>query len=127
MDVRPEVWVMIETRAGAASLAEIAQTPGLSGLYVGPADLALAYGVRPGEGASSEEWRRATDDVLRQAHAAGIEAGTFARDGAAARLLLDEGFDRVVVSSDLGILRAALAGEIARARGLDSATIDLEI
>jgi 4-hydroxy-2-oxoheptanedioate aldolase len=129
MDVRPEVWVMIETVSGAANVAAIARTPGLSGLYIGPADLALAYGVKPGTGPTSGGWRQAIEDTVREAHAAGVEAGTFARDGAAARALADEGFDRIVISSDIAILRVALARELAAGRGLDPtlAVVDVEI
>jgi 4-hydroxy-2-oxoheptanedioate aldolase len=129
MDVRPEVWVMIETLAGAANVAAIARTTGLSGMFVGPADLALAYGVKPGTGQASEGWRAAVEDTVREAHTVGIEAGTFARDGADARMLADQGFDRIVISSDIAILRSALARELAIARGLDphEAAIEVEI
>ena len=39
---------MIETREGLDNLDEIAATPGLDGLYIGPSDLSLALGLRPG-------------------------------------------------------------------------------
>src|SRR5471030_3027552 len=37
--------VMIETQAGLDNLDAIVSTPGVSGVYVGPADLALALGL----------------------------------------------------------------------------------
>jgi 4-hydroxy-2-oxoheptanedioate aldolase len=128
-EVRPEVWVMIETLPGAAALAEIARTPGLSGMYVGPADLALAHGVKPGTGPGSDAWRSTVGEMLELARSEGIGSGTFAHDGAQARELFEVGFDRVVVSSDVGILRAALAREVACARGLDPdlADVDFEV
>ena len=39
---------MIETREGLDNLDEIAATPGLDGLYIGPSDLSLALGLPPG-------------------------------------------------------------------------------
>src|SRR5690606_14407612 len=39
---------MIESRAAVDNLDEIAATPGLAGLYIGPADLSLAHGLAPG-------------------------------------------------------------------------------
>lgn len=127
MDVRPEVWVMIETLAGAANVGAIARTPGLAGMYIGPADLALAYGVKPGTGPTSSGWRDAIERTIQEAHAAGIEAGTFARDGADARALAEEGFDRIVISSDIAILRRALAHELAVARGSDPKHVAVEV
>jgi len=43
--------------------------------------------------------------------------------------LADQGFDRVVISSDIAILRVALARELAIARGIEptTTTVDLEI
>ncbi|MDG4647897.1 aldolase/citrate lyase family protein [Roseibacterium sp. SDUM158017] len=35
---------MIETRSGVEALDEILSVPGLSGIYIGPSDLALSYG-----------------------------------------------------------------------------------
>ncbi len=39
--------VMVETREGLERVEEIAATPGLDGIYVGPADLALSLGLFP--------------------------------------------------------------------------------
>ena len=50
---------MIETARGLAALDEICAVPGLSGVYVGPADLAISLGYRP-----SEAW---TDPAVRDA------------------------------------------------------------
>jgi 4-hydroxy-2-oxoheptanedioate aldolase len=44
---RPLCLVMIETRTGLEHAAEIAATPGLDGIYVGPSDLALSLGLQP--------------------------------------------------------------------------------
>src|SRR5918997_5730131 len=39
--------VMVETREGLERVEEIAATPGLDGLYIGPSDLALSLGLTP--------------------------------------------------------------------------------
>jgi 4-hydroxy-2-oxoheptanedioate aldolase len=126
-DVRPEVWVMIETLDGVRNVGAIAATPGLAGLYIGPADLALAYGLKPGTGPASPQWRSAVDGIVAAAHDHGIEVGTFAPDGTAAKKLLDGAFDRVVVASDLAIMRLALARECAMARGQDPSTVVVDV
>ena len=38
---------MIETAEGVDNVDEIAATPGLDGIYIGPSDLALAIGLAP--------------------------------------------------------------------------------
>jgi hypothetical protein len=46
------------------------------------------------------------EHVRRTAHAAGLRAATFGRDGAAAALLARRGFDFVVPGSDFSFLRS---------------------
>ena len=41
----PVVMVMVETAAGLANVDEIAATPGVDAIYIGPADLSIALGV----------------------------------------------------------------------------------
>ena len=55
----PLCLVMIETRAGVERAEEIAATPGLDGIYVGPSDLALTSGCSRRSGSSTRPcWRR---------------------------------------------------------------------
>ena len=39
--------VIVETREGLENAEEIAATPGIDGIYIGPADLALSLGLTP--------------------------------------------------------------------------------
>src|SRR6201987_5044620 len=47
LDAGALCFAMIETREGLDNLDEIAATPGLDGLYVGPSDLSIALGLPP--------------------------------------------------------------------------------
>jgi 4-hydroxy-2-oxoheptanedioate aldolase len=140
--VRPRVFVMIETRRALDAVEAIAAVPGLAGLFVGPVDLALALGVTGpaatrlaamyggrvavGEVADatletsdlSDEWSRGVARIAEAARWAGIEAGMFAIGGEDARHWAEAGFDRVVVGSDIALLRAALDEALGRARGM---------
>ena len=135
--VRPAVYAMVETAGGLAALDEIAAVPGLAGIFAGPVDLGLALG---GDGALvrrlSEAATEANDGheaaepelverfgaalaaVLEVSHAAGIEAGTFAIGARDAAHWAAAGFDRVVIGSDIALLRAALESEFRKARSL---------
>jgi 4-hydroxy-2-oxoheptanedioate aldolase len=106
--------VMIETRDGLENLDEIAATPGLDGLYIGPSDLSLALGIAPGVGGEALE--AGITRVREIAHAHDLIAGMHCRDGEAARARAKEGFELVTVAVDSSLFRASLARELAVAR-----------
>lgn len=110
--------VMVETRDGLDRLEEIADTPGLDGIYIGPADLSLALGLIPGVGGPALE--DAIARVRETCHAHGLIAGMHCGDGAAARTRAVEGFELVTVGVDASLLRKTLARELAVARGESS-------
>jgi 4-hydroxy-2-oxoheptanedioate aldolase len=109
-DVRPAIYAMIETAAAYDRVAEIVAVPGLAGTYVGPVDLGLALGI-PSDRADSR-FSAALDQVVSATHSNGGFAGMFAVNGEVAASFAAIGFDEVVISSDLAILRAALEKEV---------------
>src|SRR5215813_9765152 len=60
------VLAMIETKEGIANLDKICATPGLDGVYIGPADLSYALGMPP-RGDNPEPVHMATCDKIRDA------------------------------------------------------------
>lgn len=108
-------FVMIETRDGLDHLEEIASTPGLDGLYIGPADLSLALGLTPGVG--GPELEEAIARILAVAHAHGLIAGMHCAGGRVARERAAQGFDVVTVAVDSNLFRAAITQALAEARG----------
>jgi 4-hydroxy-2-oxoheptanedioate aldolase len=106
--------VMIETRDGLDNLEEVAATPGLDGLYIGPSDLSLALGLVPRIGGEALE--AAISRIREVAHAHGLIAGMHCQGGDAARTRAAEGFELVTVSIDSTLLNAGLARELAVAR-----------
>jgi 4-hydroxy-2-oxoheptanedioate aldolase len=113
---------MIETRAGLDNLDEIAATPGLDGLYIGPSDLSLALGLPPrGIVEDPGEDRRALSEPMeriREACAAnGIIAGVHCAGGGAAQRYAGAGFKLVTVGGDATMLKTVLSQELTTARG----------
>ena len=47
LQTRASVFAMLETEQGLSAVYEICSVPGLSGVYVGPADLAISLGQAP--------------------------------------------------------------------------------
>lgn len=107
-------FVMIETRDGLDSLEEIAATPGLDGLYIGPSDLSLALGLTPRVG--GPELEDAIGRVLEVAHDHHLIAGMHCANGRAARARGEQGFDMVTVAVDSIIFRQAIEQELTDAR-----------
>jgi 2-dehydro-3-deoxyglucarate aldolase len=95
--------LQIESRAGVAAAAEIAAVDGVDVLFVGPSDLAAAYG-HLGQPAHPEV-QAAIVQVHAAARAAGKPTGILAPAEADARRYLEMGITMVAVGSDLGLLR----------------------
>ena len=97
------VLMQIESRAGVAAAAEIAAVDGVDCLFIGPADLAAAYGQLGASGHADVQ------DAIKKIHAAaqsaGKPTGILAPAEADARRYLDMGITFVGVGSDLGLLR----------------------
>jgi 4-hydroxy-2-oxoheptanedioate aldolase len=122
-DASVVVLAMIETPGGLAEVAEIAATPGLDGLFVGPNDLRLALGAAtPDDPAFEEQLEAALVTVRDACAAAGIAAGIFTASGEQAARRLSEGFTFVCVYGDLVHVQQMAREQLAVARtALDAA------
>jgi 4-hydroxy-2-oxoheptanedioate aldolase len=113
--------VMVETTTGLANVDAIAATPGLTGIYIGPGDLAIsmAIPVDPGARSEADAARHAAGlETIRQAcERHGIASGLYAGDGESARRYLDAGFQIVSASIDYGVLESASRRDLEIARG----------
>jgi 4-hydroxy-2-oxoheptanedioate aldolase len=113
------VLAMIETPQGLANVEEIAATPGLDGLYIGPSDLTLAVGgATPSDAAVADVFDKALTRVRNACEASGITAGIHTASGTIAARRLAEGFTIVSVASDLTHLEQAARDHLAAARGV---------
>ncbi len=122
--VRPALILQIETVAGLRNVEQIADTPGVDALLVGPTDLALSLGMPVDLAARSADDRRRHADALdrvRDACAAhGIAAGMYCTDGTTARSYLVSGFRFVSAATDSALVRAGVTREIDKARAREA-------
>lgn len=109
-------FAMIETAAGLAAVEEICAVDGLDGIFVGPNDLGLALGRAVSGDPRDPVVRDAIARCVRTAKDAGKHVGMFCTSGAMASRCVSEGFDFVVPNSEVNLMRAALAAEVAIAR-----------
>ena len=102
-------FAMIETAEGLARLDEIAATPGLDGLYVGPSDLSLALGGSQGfdkdEPAMLEAYRAVAEASRRHGLTAGIHTASPAFAGCMAEL----GFRFITLVGDFNFILSGRA------------------
>jgi 4-hydroxy-2-oxoheptanedioate aldolase len=108
--------VMVETREALERVGEIAATPGLDGIYIGPSDLALSLGLPPTLEIMEGEHEAAVRRIREACHEYGIAAGIHAPSGEWARRHAQAGFDLITVASDAPLLRGAASREMTMAR-----------
>ena len=109
---------MIETKESLEKLDEIMSTPGVDGIYVGPADLSLAIGEKPGF--DKPENTKAYSEILRiLEHAkknkifAGIHNGT----PEYAKKMIEKGFNFVSIASDLRFMTSGAKDAVEKLKG----------
>ena len=99
------VMVQIENRAGVEAIDSICAVSGVDGLFIGPSDLAAAYGHLGNP--SHPEIQDAMRTVFDRARAQGKPVGILAPAEADARRYIEMGATFVAVGSDLGVFRGA--------------------
>ena len=113
---QPLCLVMIETRAGVEGADEIAATPGLDGIYVGPSDLALTLGLQPTLRLEHPPVLEALETVRAACERAGVIAGVHCLAAEDVPVQAKR-FAMVTAGGDLLHLQGALAAALATARG----------
>lgn len=112
---------MIETAEAVENVEAICATPGLDGIYIGPADLTLGVTngrLAPGFDREEEEMVAVIQRILAAAKAAGIRAGLHCGTPAYAAKAIGWGFDMVTISGDTRLLAGAAGASVSEARKL---------
>ena len=110
------LFAMIETAGGLSSIDEIAATPGLDGLFVGPADLSLATGLETFADLTDPTLLDTLDIVVDAASRHGIKPGIHAPSPVRAAEMAARGFRFVSCAVDADLLREAAATALRAAR-----------
>ena len=114
IDEHSLVICQIETVLGVKNAKAIAEIDGVDMLFIGRNDLAADSGHILD--LDHPEVNALVDEVLAIAKAAGKKTGTVPSSGRSWQTLLDEGFDLVIPSSDISILRMFGQSEVAAFR-----------
>jgi 4-hydroxy-2-oxoheptanedioate aldolase len=96
--------VQIETLEALENLGDILSVDGVDMAFVGPADLALAMGLRPAAAPQRGEHAAAIEMVARRAREAGVRAGVYGGSPEVAAQYARLGYDFVVAANDAQLL-----------------------
>lgn len=103
--------VQIETKEALSNIDEIAKTPGIDVLFVGPFDLGNSIG-HPIDGEMAPELKESIARVLRSANEAGKACGIYATSGAQAQNYAQQGFHLISAATDVSSLSSSMTAAL---------------
>lgn len=116
LESRVSIYAMVETAKGLAAVNEICSVPGLSGIYVGPADLAISMGHGLPDAWTHPDVLGAMAQIVSAADAGGLVTGVHAGDGAIGNTAAQMGFRMITLASESQALRKGAALHLANAK-----------
>jgi 4-hydroxy-2-oxoheptanedioate aldolase len=105
------VAIQLESIEAVENAEAILSTPGVDGVWAGPADLALSLGIKPWEAANDDRHGRALEKIVQACHNTGKIPGLACGSPAEAKMRAGQGFQFLTAGGDMGfILSGAKAG-----------------
>ena len=117
LEAAASVYVMIETARAVDALDEICAVPGLTGIYVGPADLAISMGHRATDAFTHPDVRTAMVEIHAVATGAGLVTGIHAGTGSIGKDMAQIGFRMITLASESQALRRGAVAHLDEAAG----------
>lgn len=114
-------WAMVETREALENLEAIAATPGLAGIYVGPADLTFSLHegrLPPAFDREEPEMIEVLQHIAQVCHKAGIHAALHCGTPDYAARAVGWGYDMTTVGGDFRFMAGAASAAVKRFRDL---------
>jgi 4-hydroxy-2-oxoheptanedioate aldolase len=103
---RTLVFAMIETEEAIGNLDQIAATPGLDGLFVGPNDLSISLGLGLGKNLRMPKLEAAIASIAAAAGKNGLVPGAYGGSPENCAFFAGHGFQFIAAASDVGLLNA---------------------
>ncbi len=106
---RVSCFVMIETGEAVANVDAIVRTPGLAGIYLGPADLAVSMGLPTAAVPTAASLRDAQRRVATACRDAGVIAACHGLSAPHVKEMMEDGYGMASLTADKGYLLAGAA------------------
>ena len=106
---------MVETADGLANLDEIASTPGLDAIYIGPSDLGYALGLGP-LAMDHDLHKKTVEEILEACRGHEIAAGIHTGSLSQTQFHLEQGFNFVTLGTDSAFMARTAGTELAQAK-----------
>lgn len=107
--------VMVETVEALNNVEAIVNTPGVTAVYVGPADLSISLGLPPGNNDDVPEFVDALNTIVAACNNAGVIPGIHS-SGSLTPRRLEMGFKMITVTADMVAMSIGVSTELAKAR-----------
>ena len=111
------VAVQIESAQSVQNAAAILGTEGVDGCWIGPSDLTLSLGFRPGSEDGTKALNEAVDKIEAAAQQTGKALGFACSGPEQAKSLAERGFRFLTAGSDVGFMMAGAKQALAVLRG----------
>jgi 4-hydroxy-2-oxoheptanedioate aldolase len=111
------VAVQIESKLAVENAEAILSTPGVDGCWMGPGDLSLSYGFRPGTPEAEEPLNQAIEKVLEACRNTGTVPGYAGGSPAQGKQLAERGFRYITAGSDVGFILGGAAEGVKLLKG----------
>ena len=110
-------FAMIETKEAVKNIDEILSVPSINGVYIGPADLSISHGFKPGFDREEPEILKIIEMILKKAKDKKAVAGIHTISPEYAIKMIELGFDMVTLSSDMLAMERGLQDTMSRLSG----------
>ena len=107
---------MIETKTAIKNLEAILDVEGVAGVYIGPSDLGLSYGMVPKLDRDEPEILKIYDKILKECGKRGIYAGIHTSGAADAAKCIARGFRLTTLANDSGLMATYAKMQVAATR-----------
>lgn len=112
------VFAMVETVEALNNVEEIAATPGLDGLFVGPSDLSITLSNGAGIEKTGPKTLAAMERIERAARKNGIVAGAFGGSADVIRTYLGLGYTFIVAAVEVDLMQMGAAALMKSIKGV---------
>ena len=109
---------MIETKSGVENLDEILSVKNLDGIYIGPADMSIAYGLNPKFDVKENPVYDNIKNIVKKTKEFNKVAGIHNGSVEYAKEMIDLGFQFITISSDLRSMKDSAKNTIEKMKSI---------